>query len=206
MATSRQRIRYPDNVDSMSAMALLEFLRRPISVDEYNQMAEAGILDPDERVELLDGDLIVVPPHGTPHSSTVLRMGHTITLRLSAVALVSIQLPIIVSDCSEPEPDIAVLRLRDDFYAAGIARPPDVLAIVEVADTSLGVDSVKKLRIYAEAGVPEYWIVDVKRGALIVHREPNGVGDDAVRTAYRGARIAFAAFPDETFAVEELIG
>jgi Uma2 family endonuclease len=206
MATTPQRVRYPDNVDSMSDMELLEFLRRPITVDEYNQMAEVGILAPDERVELLDGDVILVPPHGTPHFSTVLRMGHTLTLRLDKVACVSVQLPVIVSERSEPEPDITILDKRQDFYASGIPRTPDVLAIVEVADSSLGVDAGKKLKIYAEAGVAEYWIVDVKRGAVIVHREPCENRYDSVQTHYRGASVAFAALPDEIFTVDELIG
>jgi Uma2 family endonuclease len=206
MATTPQRVRYPDNVDSMSDMELLEFLRRPISVDEYNQMAEVGILGRNERVELLDGDVIVVPPHGLPHFSTVARMGQTITLRLGTRALVSIQLPVMVSERSEPEPDITILGEREDFYASGLPRAPDVFAIVEVADSSLPVDAGKKLKIYAEAGVTEYWIVDVRRKAIIVHRDPAGSVYDAVHTAYRGTSVSFAAFPDETFTVDELIG
>ena len=185
---------------------LLELLPRPITVDEYNKMAETGSLEPDERVELLDGDVILVPPHGTRHFSTVLRMGQTLTLRLGDRACVSVQLPVIISDRSEPEPDIAILRKRDDFYASGIPRAADVLAIVEVADSSLGVDAGKKLRIYAEAGVTEYWIVDVNRGAVIVHRDPSGTGYDSVQAHYRGGRLAFQAFVDETFGVDELIG
>lgn len=206
MATTPQRVRYPDNVKSMSDMALLEFLRRPITVDEYNKMAETGILAPDERVELLDGDLIVVPPHGPPHFSTVARMADVLMQRLGPRALVTVQLPLILSDRSEPEPDIAILGRRDDYYASGIPRTPDVYAVVEVADSSLRVDSGKKLKIYAEAGVAEYWIVDVNRGAVVVHRDPSGSGYDSVRTAYRGASVSFAAFADETFVVDELIG
>ena len=206
MATTPQRARYPDNVDSMSDMALLESLRRPITVDEYNKMADVGILGRNERVELLDGDVIVVPPHGPPHFSTVARMADVLVQRLSARALVTVRLPLILSDRSEPEPDIAILGRREDYYASGIPRTPDVYAVVEVADTSLGIDSGKKLKIYAESCVAEYWIVDVNRGAVIVHRDPSGSGYDSVRTAYRGGELAFAAFPDETFTVDELIG
>jgi len=181
-------------------------LRRPITVEEYNRMAKAGILSPDERVELLDGDLIIVPPQGPPHFSAVARMADVLIKRLSASSLVAVRLPLIVSDRSEPEPDIAVLVHRADYYASGIPRPADVYAVVEVADASLEIDVGKKLRIYAEAGVPEYWIVDVRRGAVIVHRDPNGSQYDSLQTHYRGGRLSFTAFPDETFTVDELIG
>src|ERR1700688_2772180 len=190
----------------MGDMAAVEALRRAITVDEYNKMGETGILGRDERVELLDGDLIVVPPQGSPHFSIVTRMARQLMQRLGERALVTSQLPIIVSDRSEPEPDIAVLAWRDDFYGSGIPRVPDVYAVVEVADSSLAMDRGKKLPIYAAAGVKEYWIVNVRNAAIEVHREPRGDGYDSLRTFRGGEMISFAAFPNDQFTVEELIG
>src|ERR1700724_2486776 len=181
----------------MSDMAALEALRRPITVEEYNKMAEAGIIGSDERVELLDGDVIVVPPQGPPHFSVVARISQLLNLRFGLRALVTTQMPVIVSDRSEPEPDFAVLVWREDFYRSGIPKVPDVYAIVEVADSSLAIDRGKKLAIYAEAGVKEYWIVDVRNAAIEVHREPRGDGYDSLRTFRGGEMISFAAFPDD---------
>jgi Uma2 family endonuclease len=181
-------------------------MRRPITVDEYNRMAEAGIIATDERVELLDGDLIVVPPQGPSHFSVVARLSQCFTLHFGERALVTSQLPIIVSDRSEPEPDFAVLAWREDFYRSGIPRVPDVYAIVEVADSSLAIDRGKKLEIYAQGGVKEYWIVDVRNAAIEVYREPRAGGYDSLRTVRTGALVSFAAFPDDQFTVEELLG
>jgi Uma2 family endonuclease len=206
MATTPQRPRYPDEVKSMSDMALLEMLRRRFSVDEYNKMAEAGIFGADERVELLDGDLILAPSQGSPHFSVVARLTKLLTRRFGERALVTAQLPVVVSDNSEPEPDIAILANRSDFYQSAIPRAADAYAVVEVADSSLSLDSGRKLEIYAAADVPEYWIVDVRRSALIVHRGPNGGTYDSVQTFRRGSNVSFAAFPDEMFSVAELIG
>jgi Uma2 family endonuclease len=190
----------------VSDMAALEALRRPITVEEYNKMAEVGIIGRGERVELLDGDVIVVPPHGQPHFSVVARISQNLTLRLSERALVTTQLPVMISDRSEPEPDIAILEKREDFYRSGIPRVPDVYAIVEVADSSLPIDRGKKLEIYAEGGVKEYWIVDVRHSAIEVYREPRGAGYDSLQTFRSGALVSFAAFPDDWFTVEELLG
>jgi Uma2 family endonuclease len=190
----------------MSDMAALEALRRPITVEEYNKMAEVGIIGRGERVELLDGDVIVVPPHGQPHFSVVARISQRLNLRFGLRALVTTQLPIIVSDRSEPEPDIAILAWREDFYRSGIPTAPDAYAIVEVADSSLAIDRGKKLAIYAKAGVKEYWVVDVPHAVIEVHREPRGDGYDSLQTFRSGATVSFAAFPDDQFTVEELLG
>ncbi|HEY4440270.1 MAG TPA: Uma2 family endonuclease [Candidatus Elarobacter sp.] len=184
----------------------MEIVRRPITVEEYTKMAERGILDPDERVELLDGDIVVVPPQGEGHFSVVARLNWHLTTRFGKRVLVTVQQPVIVSERSEPEPDIALLFLRDDFYRSGIPRTSDVFAMVEVADSSIRVDRGIKLRIYAEAGVPDYWIVDVKRERIEVYRDPADGVYGSLTTLRRGETVAFLAFPDELFAVEELIG
>jgi Uma2 family endonuclease len=201
-----QRSGNADEVNFVSDMAALEALRRQFTVEEYNKLGEAGVIASDERVELLDGDIIVVPPQGPPHFSVVARMAQRLVLRLGERALVTSRMPVIVSDRSEPEPDIAILARRADFYRSGIPQVPDVFALVEVADSSLAIDRGKKLAIYAEARVEEYWIVDVRHAAIEVYREPRDGGYDSLATFRGDARVSFLAFPDDEFTVDELLG
>ncbi len=178
---------------------------RPITVAEYKAMGEAGIFEPGERVELIDGLLIVPPPMGDAHWHAVAQMQHRIALALGERALVTSQLPAIVSDVSEPEPDVMLVRVRDGFYGTGVPHAPDVLAVVEVSDSSLCFDRREKLGMYARAGIPEYWIVNVRAKQIEVYREPDA-GRGSKRIAKKGDTVAFAAFPDAVFTVDELLG
>lgn len=184
----------------------LEAVRRHFSVAEYNAMAKAGILRGDERVELLDGDVIVSPPQGPPHFSVVARIADVLRNRLDARALVTAQLPIILSDRSEPEPDVAVLVRREDFYRTALPRPADVFAVVEVASSSLPLDRGRKAGVYARAGIADYWIADVGAGAIEIRRTPDRGTYTDVRVAAHGQSVALLAFPDVTFTVDELMG
>lgn len=179
---------------------------RPITVAEYNAMGEAGILKPGERVELVDGLLIVPPPMGDAHWRGVAWAQHRITLALGKRALVTSQLPVIVSDVSEPEPDIAVVRPPARFDEACVPRSADVIAVVEVSDSSLRFDRREKRSMYARAGIAEYWIVNVRAKQIEVHRDPHGDAYPEPRIANKGESVAFAAFPDVVFTVDELLG
>lgn len=183
-----------------------EFRIRPITVAEYGAMGEAGILGPDERLELVDGLLIVPPPQNALHASILMRMQVRLVARFGERVLLSQQLPIVVSDRSEPEPDFALIRWRDDYYVSAKATNADAFAIVEVADTSLRMDRGKKRTVYARAGIPEYWIVNVGAKQIEIHREPHGDAYPAPRIAGKGENVAFAAFPDVVFTVDELLG
>ena len=184
----------------------MEMIRRPITVAEYNRMAEVGILDPDERVELLDGDIVVVPPQGPEHASIITRTHEELVRRLERRAIVTSQIPVILSDRSEPEPDIAVLARRDDYYKSALPSAADIRALVEVADSSLRIDRGAKLRIYSEAGIEEYWVIDVKRNVIEVYREPRDGRYESLTTLCPGDDASFLAFPDDVFTVDELIG
>jgi Uma2 family endonuclease len=129
--------------------------------DEYYRMAETGILAPDARVELVEGEIIDMAPIGSPHAARVSRLAKIFTLALAERAIVNVQNPLVLNEYSEPEPDITVLRYREDFYAGGHPRPEDVLLVIEVADTSLQYDRDVKLPLYAAHGIPEYWLVDL---------------------------------------------
>ena len=122
-------------------------------------MAEADIFDPDDRVELIDGEVVEMSPIGTPHASTVDRLTRMFHLGIGGRAIIRTQGPIQIGDFSEPEPDIAVLREREDFYAAHHPMPPDVLLVVEVSESPLRYDTDRKTPLYAAGGIPEVWVV-----------------------------------------------
>jgi len=162
----------------------LALRQRPLTVDEYHRMAEAGILTEDDRVELLDGRLIAMPPIGPAHLHGVNRLVDLIAERLYELdprpARLSVQNPIRLSDTSEPEPDVVLLRA--DAPEDRTPTAADVLLLVEVADTSADYDRTVKLSRYATAGVPECWIVDLEQGVVDVARDPD---DDTYGTRIR---------------------
>src|SRR3989441_6703222 len=150
----------------------VEVVRRRFTVDEYHQMARAGILNEDDRVELIRGEIVHKMVIGSRHAACVARLTELLVARLRGRAILWPQNPLTILPDSEPEPDIILLRHRADFYAGELPGPDDVALLVEVADTSLRYDRHVKGPLYAEAGVQDYWIVDLTGGAVEVHREP----------------------------------
>lgn len=183
------------------------FTRRRFSVHEYHRMGETGILAEDERVELLAGDIIVREPIGTQHAGTVNRLNYLWTSRLARRAVVQVQNPIeLAREDSEPQPDLALLRPRDDFYATAHPTADDVLLAIEVADTSLLLDRRVKIPLYARAGLREIWLVDLTTSRIEVYREPAAEAYRDVQIVSRGRSITPVAFADLTVAVGDLLG
>jgi len=181
--------------------------RRPITVDEYHRMADAGIFAPDEHVELLDGILVShAPPQGPPHAGTTARLTRLFAERFGRRIVLWIQLPIVTSNRTELEPDVALLIERGHYYEETLPGVGDVHAVIEVADSSLWYDRGKKLEVYAESGIGEYWIVDVAKQGIQLYSRPRGRRYNQYRLALPGSTVSFAAFPDVMFTVEELIG
>jgi Uma2 family endonuclease len=156
----------------MSANATFFPQRHRLTVAEYYRMAEAGILGEDDRVELIEGEIIDMPPIGTDHTSVVKRLNSIFARNVGVRAIVSVQDPIRLNPRSEPQPDIALLRYRADFYRHAHPGPEDVLLLVEVADSSLRYDREVKLPLYARHGIPEVWIVDLEHRRLEIYRRP----------------------------------
>lgn len=148
--------------------------RHRLTVEEYYRMAEAGILREDDRIELIEGEIIDMPPIGAGHSSATNRLNAIFNRSLGDQAIVSVQNPIRLNPHNEPQPDLALLRYRDDFYRHAHPGPTDVLLVVEVADTSLRYDLDVKLPLYARHDIPEVWILDLEHRRLEVHRRPEG--------------------------------
>ena len=173
------------------------------SVQEYNRMGEAGILGKDERVELIRGEVIVMTPIGIRHAGCLKQLIR-IFARLGDRAVLSAQDPVQFED-SEPQPDFALLRARSDSYWKGHPGSADVLLIVEVSDSSQRYDREVKGPLYAENGLPEYWLVDLVAERIEVYRRPeNGEYREAL-TLTRGDRIAPEAFPDFEVAVGDVL-
>jgi Uma2 family endonuclease len=180
--------------------------RRLFTVREYYRMGKAGILTPDERVELMDGEIVQMPPIGSPHASCVRRYTRLFSEALGREAEVSIQNPIRLGDRSEPVPDVVLLRPRADAYAAEHPTPADVLLLVEVSDRTLAYDERTKLPVYAREQVPEVWLTDLGHQLILAHREPTVEGYRITVTYRRGERIAPLAFPDHEFLVDDILG
>ncbi len=184
----------------------VQLSRRRFTVDEYYWMARVGILREDDRVELIDGEIVEMPPIGPPHHSRVTRLNRLFHDRFADVALVAVQGPVRLDQYNEPEPDVVLVRLRADFYATRHAGPDDVFLVVEVADSSLATDRTTKALMYAQANIPDMWILDIPHELVLVHREPTRDGYRVVTPLRRGESIAPLVFPDRPIAVDEMLG
>jgi Uma2 family endonuclease len=180
--------------------------RRRFTVDEYYRMAEAGILTEDDRVELIEGEIVEMSPIGSHHASQVKRLNALFTARLGPRAIVSVQDPVRLSRHSEPQPDLALLKPREDFYRRSHPDPGDVLVLIEVMDTTIEMDRRVKLPLYARSGIAETWLVDVNADRIEVYRSPSVDGYRDVRIFRRGESVGLEVFPDITFTVDDLLG
>jgi Uma2 family endonuclease len=180
--------------------------RPPLTVEEFEVLAETEGWDEDTRVELLDGEIVRMSPINDPHAACVKRLNRLFNRRYAAQALVSVQDPIRIQRYDEPQPDVALLRPRPDFYASATPTPDDILLLVEVADTTLRTDLGRKARIYASGGVCEYWVVDLNNRVLYVHRS-RAQGSYASRQVLRpGERVAAEFASQIDLGVEEVTG
>ncbi len=169
--------------------------RHPITVAEYFRMGEVGVLDPDARCELIDGEIIDRAPIGPLHASKTNRLADLLTEAVRGRAIVSAQNPVVLGDLSAPQPDLALLRYRDDYYAQAHPGPADIVLLVEVAYTSLAHDRNTQLPLYARYRVPEIWIIDIPGRHLDVHREPDGARYTHQFRAADLSRMEIAALP-----------
>ncbi|HET6569290.1 MAG TPA: Uma2 family endonuclease [Rhodothermales bacterium] len=182
------------------------YQRRLFTVSEYYAMAEFGILAPDERVELLEGQIIADFPIGSRHAACVNRLHFYLACRINRRAQIHIRNPVRLSRYSEPEPDVALLKPRDDFYAEAHPRPEDVLLIIEVADTSEEADRRLKVPLYARSGIPEVWLVALNKETVEVYRSPSPDGYAETSRLARGESLHVQALPDVVLTVDELLG
>jgi Uma2 family endonuclease len=178
---------------------------RPITVDEYHRMLEVGILYEREPVELLDGQLIAMPPEGPGHSGVVSMLNEALVRTFAGRATIRPGNPVTLGRISEPQPDFALVRRKSERYLDEHPHPSDVFLVVEISVSTLRYDRGRKLLAYARAGITEYWIVDLVHGHVDVFTEPNDEGYAGHRIAKRDETLAPRAFPEDSIAVSSFL-
>ena len=177
--------------------------RYRLTVAEYHRLGENGIFDEDSRVELIEGDLIAMPPIGCQHAGHLDHIARPFFRRITQ-GFVRVQNPIQLDDHSEPQPDLAVLRYREDFYTQSHPRPEDVLLLIEVSDSTLRYDRDIKVPLYAKAGIPEVWLLDVAGQRLEVYRRPSPDGYREIHYPALAETIAPVLLPELIVSVASL--
>ena len=174
------------------------------SLDQYEQMIADGILTEQDRCELIRGEIVEKMTIGEPHAACVTRLAHCFYALTQEVAIVSVQNHVVL-DNSRPEPDLALLLPRDDFYSEAAPHAADILLLIEVADSSLTVDRTTKLSLYAQSGVGEYWIVNLIDRCVEVYRDPQHDGTYSdMRVLHSGETLGILALAGVTLAVDQV--
>lgn len=184
----------------------VQLKRRRFTTQEYHRMGEAGLLGEDDRVELIEGEIIEMAPIGSRHAACVLRLTKLFTDRLGDRALVSVQNPIRLGEHSEPQPDVTLLRPRGDFYQQALPGRDDIFLVIEVVDTTGDYDRAIKLPLYARHGIAEAWLVDLAQGHVEVYRDPSAAGFSLKQTLAPGSTLSPLALPDVQLDVAEVVG
>ena len=184
----------------------IETTRKRFTVEDYYRMAEAGILTPQDRVELIEGEIIEMSPIGDRHAMAVNRATMIFARGLGDKAVVSVRNAVRINRYNEPQPDVVLIRPREGFYGARHPRPEDVVLMIEVSDTTLHFDRNVKVPIYARNGIIEVWIVDLNNDSIHVYREPKEATYTLVETRTKGESISPRQFPDFLISVTDLLG
>jgi Uma2 family endonuclease len=180
--------------------------RHRLTVDEYYRMGHAGVFAPDARVELIEGEVIDMAPIGTRHASAVKKLNALLSAAAGGSAIVAVQDPLRLSDASEPEPDLMLLRPRADFYAHAHPGPADVLLLIEVSDTTVAYDRGIKLDLYAKHRVAEVWIVDLDNNVVRFFRHGDGMAYTDITASETPRATPVAALPGVTIDLSGLLG
>lgn len=176
------------------------------TADDYVRMAETGIIRPDARVELIDGEIVQMTPIGPRHNASVDRLNHLLVGRVGNAAIVRVQGSVRLEEKVVPQPDFTLLRPRDDYYERALPGPADVLLVVEVADSSLAYDRSEKARVYARAEIPEYWLLDLPQSQVLVHTDPTPSGYRHVEIRRAGDTWSPQRLADLTISGRDIFG
>jgi Uma2 family endonuclease len=184
----------------------IELKPRRFTAAEYEQMIEAGVFGDEERLELIDGEIVQMSPIGNPHSACVRRLIALLSRLFADRAIVDAQSPMRVGVAYVPQSDLALLRQRADYYATSTPTPADCFLVIEVGDTTADLDRQVKAPRYARGGVPELWVVDLPREVVVVYRDPARDSYQHVQVAHQGETITVAALGESVVAVDAILG
>ncbi|CAN5321051.1 Uma2 family endonuclease [soil metagenome] len=185
--------------------SLTDIPRRKFTIAEYHSLIESGVVRPEERIELWKGELIDMSPIGKRHIACVNFLLDRLKDLLGKKVIVSVQNPIVLSDQSEPQPDISLLKRRDDFYRSATATGDDTLLVIEVSDTSSRYDREVKLPGYAAAGIKEAWLVDLENDRVEIFTDPGPKGYRLVKILSHDETAASTIFTEVQIAVDDLL-
>jgi Uma2 family endonuclease len=194
------------SVPALILPATSRIQRYRFSVDDYHSMVEAGVLKADQRVELIEGEVVEMSPIGKLHASCVNRLTALLTNRVRQQAIVSVQNPVQTGSFSEPQPDVALLKYREDFYAARHPRPKDILLVIEVADSTIDYDREVKIPLYARAKIAQAVIVNLSLGVVEVYTKPLRGKYTQAKELKRGQALKLQKLPELALTVDEILG
>jgi Uma2 family endonuclease len=175
------------------------------TVQQYHLMHEAGVFTVGDRYELINGEIREMSPIGIKHAVCVAKTARLFQIKLGDRAFVWTQNPIILRNYSEPQPDLAILKWRDDFYASALPTPEDILLIIEVADSTIAYDRDVKMPLYAVNGIPEMWLFDINQQIIEGYTKPSSSGYKRMQRYEQGDTLAMNAFPEFNFNWEDLL-
>ncbi|HEX8723581.1 MAG TPA: Uma2 family endonuclease [Pyrinomonadaceae bacterium] len=183
-----------------------EIAKYSFTAEEFERLGAAGILRQDARLELIEGEICEMPPIGSAHAACVKFLSGLLNRLFGGTFIVGVQDPVRLNDFSEPQPDVSLLRWRDDYYRGAHPAPADVLLVIEVADATAASDRKVKLPLYARAGIPEAWLVDIPEGRVEIYSDPADGGYRRAEVFGRGAEARSHAVEGLDVGVSQLLG
>jgi Uma2 family endonuclease len=174
------------------------------TIEQYYKMAEVGILGIEERTELIEGEIIEMSPIGAKHAGSINRLNRKFSSIVGDRAIIAVQNSINLNDYSEPQPDLAILRWREDFYTQSLPTTSEIFLLIEVADSTLKYDREVKAPLYAKAGIPELWIVNLEAQVFEVYRQPSETGYQQMQIYAKGQVITMEKLPDVVITVDDI--
>lgn len=180
--------------------------RKRFRVEEFHKMTELGILPEESGWEIVDGYLIDKMSIGSKHASTVKRLNRILTKLVKDNAIVSVQDPIRLDDYNEPEPDIALLKPREDFYSKNHPLPQEILLLIEVSDSTIEYDRKIKKTLYAKAGITEFWIINLQDDTLEFYSQPKNGNYRLARILESGETLKLNSIENLTLTINEILG